>query len=436
MDNSISKLLGDDTLPAEMINALQEAFDKKVAEARKQAEVTVREEMAARYEHDKENLVEAMDRMLSDVVQKHAQEHGAAVSKFNEARTAFRKAVKENRKKYSIKLSEDSARSRQVMVEALRKEVIKLREQKKALVNEKLATADKLTKMKESLAKLYAKRIRKIDEFVVRQVSAEMKDFNQDHRALIETRVKLVSEGRKRLRETQARFVKEAARNVEKVINETLKREMTQLHEDLERNRQNMFGRRIFEAVAAEYLTSYMAEGTEIRKLQKTLESVKKDALEAKTKLNEAVKEGQIATRKARLAEDRATRNKILTEMLSNLRGEKRTIMEGMLETVKTDALRATFNKLLPVVLDETSSTRRGLSSSTATKRPLMEVNQKRPVSSVPSVNGNVNPQRNTSTVVTGDNQRATRLFESAQAETTDFNDDIAQVVRLAGIQK
>jgi len=121
---------------------------------------------------------------------------------------------------------------------------------------------------------------------------------------------------------------------------------------------------------------------------------------------------------------------------LSNLRGEKRTIMEGMLETVKTDALRATFNKLLPVVLDETSSTRRGLSSSTATKRPLMEVNQKRPVSSVPSVNGNVNPQRNTSTVVTGDNQRATRLFESAQAETTDFNDDIAQVVRLAGIQK
>ena len=46
---------------------------------------------------------------------------------------------------------------------------------------------------------------------------------------------------------------------------------MTQLHEDLENNRQNMFGRRIFEAVAAEFMTSYLAEGTEIRKLQSIL---------------------------------------------------------------------------------------------------------------------------------------------------------------------
>jgi len=69
MDNSISKLLGEDTLPPEIVTALQEAFDKKVAEATKQAESAVREEMARRYEHDKENLVEAMDRMLTDVVQ-------------------------------------------------------------------------------------------------------------------------------------------------------------------------------------------------------------------------------------------------------------------------------------------------------------------------------------------------------------------------------
>jgi hypothetical protein len=273
--------------------------------------------------------------------------------------------------------------------------------------------------MKESLAKMYAKRIRKIDEFVVRQVQAELKEFNQDHRSLVETRVKLVSEGRKRLRETQARFVKEAAKNVEKVVNEALKGEMTQLHEDLERNRQNMFGRRIFEAVAAEYLTSYLAEGTEIRKLQTTLESVKSEADDAKAKLNEALKEGQIATRKARLAEDRAVRNKMLSELLSNLRGEKRAIMEGMLETVKTPALRESFNKLLPVVLNETTR-------PTAQKRPLMEVAQRKTIA----------PAAASSTVVTGDNQRATRLFESAQAETTDFNDDIAQVVRLAGIQK
>jgi len=408
MDNSISKLLGEDTLPPEIVTALQEAFDKKVAEATKQAESAVREEMARRYEHDKENLVEAMDRMLTDVVQKHANEKNEAVTKFVEARSTFRKAVKENRKKYSSKLNENVEKSRKVMVEALRKEIQKLREQKKYLLDEKMKTANNLNTMKEGLAKMYAKRLRKIDEFVVRQVRKEMTDFNKDHRSLIETRMKLVTEGRKRLRETQARFVKEAAKNVEKVVNKALTHEMKQLHEDLERQRQNTFGRRIFEAVAAEYLTSYLAEGTEIRNLQNMLESTKKSETEAKTKLNEALKTSQIATRKARLAEENATRNKVMGELLSNLRGEKRIVMEGMLETVKTEALRGTFNKLLPVVLNETTKT---------------------------NVLKKAEPR---TSVVTGDNQRATRLFENAKAETetNEFNDDIAQVVRLAGIHK
>jgi hypothetical protein len=112
MDNSISSLLGEGTLPPEMVTALQEAFDKKVAEAQKLAETAVREEMARRYEHDKENLVEAMDRMLTDVVQKQANEHQTAVTKFVEARTAFRKAVKESRTKYDTKLNEGMTRSR------------------------------------------------------------------------------------------------------------------------------------------------------------------------------------------------------------------------------------------------------------------------------------------------------------------------------------
>ena len=408
----ISKLLGEGTLPPEMTSALQEAFDKKVAEAHKLAESAVRDEMARRYETDKENLVEAMDRMLTDVVQKHITEKNEAVAQFKEARQTFRKAVKESRQKYDNKLTESMTRSRSVVTEALRKEVQKLHEQKKALVAEKLLSAGKVEAMKESLAKMHVKRIKKIDEFVVRQVNKELTEFNADHKSLVETRVKLVTEGRKRLRETQTRFVKEAAKNVEKVVNESLKREMTQLHEDLERNRQNMFGRRIFEAVAAEYLTSYMAEGTEVRKLQNTLESVQKEATDTKVKLDEAVKNTQQATRKAHLAEDRAVRGKVMGELLSNLRGDKRTVMEGMLETVKTDSLRNTFNKLLPVILDEKNR-----------NAPL------KPVNTV----------RQTPTMVTGDNQRATRLFENARSETKEskeINEELAQVVRLAGIQK
>ena len=413
MDNNITQLLGGDKLPPEIASTIQEAFDKKVLEVREQAEMALREEFAKRYEHDKESLVEAIDRMLSDVIGRHEAEKVEAVGKFVEARTAFRKAVKEAKATYRIKLAEQNTASKNVVASKLREEVIKLREAKKAILAERLAYADKLAAVKESLTADHAKRLQKIDEFVIRQVSKELKEFLEDHQSLVATRVKLVSESRDRLRVAQSRFVKEAASKVEQMINETLKTEMTQLHEDLEKNRQNMFGRRIFEAVAAEFMTSYLAEGTEIAKLQTALKAKEQALTEAKGKLDEAVKDGQAATRKVRLAEDRAVRTKIMGELLTHLRGDKRKIMEGMLETVKTDSLRTSFNKLLPVVLDEAPR-------KAPVKKPLTEQAAARPAPS---------------TVVTG-GQRANRLAEAAEAEAFEFDPDIAQVIRLAGIQK
>lgn len=414
MDDNIKNLLGDGKLPAEIVGPLQEAFDKKVAEVRAQAEMSVREEFSRRYENDKNNLVEAIDRMLTDTIQKQESDKASAVAEFNEARTAFRRAVKESRRTFRKKLAEQTEASRTVVTNKLKEEILKLREQKKALTETRLSYADKLAAVKETLAADQTKRLKKIDEFVVRQVEKELKEFLVDHKALVRTRLKLVTEGKQRLRQTQTRFVKEAARKVERAINETLKSEMTQLHEDLERNRQNMFGRRIFESVAAEFMTSYLTEGTEIRKLQDVLESREKQLNEVSTKLNEAVKESQIASRKARLSEDRAVRTKVISELLTSLRGEKRKVMEGMLETVKTDALRGTFNKLLPVVLDETPG------KAQTTKKVLQETNRVE--------------RRGPSTVLTGDH-RANRLAEAAEAESMEINPELAQVVRLAGIR-
>ena len=411
MENMVTQLLGD-KLPPELANTLQEAFDKKVAEVREQTEAAVREEMARRYDHDKENLVEAIDRMLTDVVQKHETDKVAETTRFTEARTAFRKAIKESRKTFRAKLAEEVAASRAVVASKLKGEIQKLREAKKAILTDRLGYADRLTGVKESLAADHAKRVQKIDEFVVRQVEKELKEFQQDHKALVATRVKLVTESRQRLREVQSRFVKESAIKVEALVNQTLKAEMSQLHEDLERNRQNMFGRRIFEAVAAEFMTSYLAEGTEIRKLQNVLEAKEQALAGATAKLTETIKENQQATRKVRLAEDRAARTKIMSELLSNLRGDKRVIMEGMLETVNTASLRGSFDKLLPIVLDESARPKQ-----TAKKVPLTENKVEKP-----------------STVVTG-GQRANRLAEAAEAEALEIDPDIAQVIRLAGIK-
>ena len=414
MDN-ITKILGNDKLPPEIVNTLQEAFDKKVEEVREQTEMSMREEFSRRYDHDKNILVESIDRMLTDVVAKHTAEKVEAVKKMNETRNNYKKAIKESRKNFKTKLDEQSVVARAAVSSKLKEEVQKLREAKQAITQERMNYADKLSAVKESLAVDYAKRIKKIDEFVVRNIEKELKEFLVDHKALVVTRAKLVSESRKKLKETQSRFVKEAAKKVERKINETLGREMTQLHEDLEKNRQNMFGRKIFEAVAAEFMSSYLAEGTEIRKLQNVLESKETELSEAKGKLTEAQKESQIFSRKVKLAEDKASRTKIMSELLSNLRGEKRQVMEGMLETVRTEALRESFNKLLPVVIDETVRS----NSKPTTKTALQ---------------GERN--RTQSTVVTGGNRSSSRLAEAIEMEVDSIDPDLAQVIRLAGLTR
>lgn len=417
MDKTLAELLEATGLSTEIVASLQEAFDKKVAEAREEAEMSMREEFARRYEHDKGQLVEAMDRMLTDVVSKHEESKAAEVSQFVEARDAFRTAVAESRQHYKTKLKEHIGLTRNFAVEQLTKEAAALRAERKSLGEAKTKIKAELNSLRESAAQQQADRLKKIDEFVVRQVSKELKEFGEDHRALVETRVKLVTEGRNKLKEMQDKFIKTSAEKVETMVNESLKREMTQLHEDLERNRQNMFGRRIFEAVAAEYMTSYLAEGTEVRKLQTMLEGKDAELTETKQKLDEVEQKTEVARRKAALAEGKAIRSQTMSELLSNLRGEKRAVMEGMLESIKTENLRTAFNKLLPVVLNE--NTRKQAANPNGAKKLMEErAPEKRVVE------------------VTGDH-RTNRLYESAQVESeVETDSDIAQVVRLAGIQK
>lgn len=415
MDNTLAKILGESGLSEELIASLQEAFDKKVADQREQVEETIRAEFAARYEHDKGTLVEAMDRMLSDVVEKTEAQKAEEIAKLNEARQKYATAIKEARTHYRSKLKEHVGLSTTFVSTQLAKNLKSLAEARVKLSIKQGKLDEQFEAVKAEVAEQNAARLKKIDEFVVRQVSRELNEFKQDQRALVETRVKFVAESKKKLSETQKRFVKESAAKVDNFITESVKREMTQLHEDLERNRQNSFGRRIFEAVAAEFMTSYLAEGTEIRNLQNVLESKEQELASAKGKLNEAVKALEGVHRKVKLAEDRAVRGKVMNELLSNLRGEKRAVMESMLETTKTEHLRGAFDKFLPVVLNE------GVKKPQATKTVLSETKAQ---------------PRRVVTSVTGD--KANRLTETAQIETEvemdDSNDMIAQVVRLAGI--
>lgn len=469
MDNGLKALLESGILNEETKTALEEAWNAKLEEVRAsvrgEVETQVREELSARFENDKSNLVEAMDRMLTDAVKKYASESAMATKSLNEERVKLANAIKEARASYKAKaeqhtqmlesfvlnqlkdelaeLSEDHRAIQEQRVKLAKEisevkasydaqlaehmqklqnfvmtklggELAKVRSQEKALAESKVEAAKKLREHRTALNEQTAARINKLEGFVLEQLTKELKELEEDKDALVKARVQLVAESKQKLDETKKAFIARASKLVESTVESHLRRELTQLKEDIKSARENLFGRRLFEAFQAEFMTSYLSEGSEVKKLSAQLNEAKEALAKANAVLNEKNDQIVQAARRAKLAEERATRVKTMNELLAPLSKEKRVVMEELLETVKTGSLKEAFQKYLPTVLSEGKATSQG-------RRVLSET---APVTEKKTV------------AVTGN--RNNRLAESARAEEGAQSKSEAEIVelrRLAGIE-
>ena len=100
MIDAISKLVESGAISEDVQKSISEAWDSKVKENRESVSAELREEFAKRYEHDKANMVEAIDKMMTEKL-------SGEISKFIEDRKALAQekiAYKENVGKHSAKL--------------------------------------------------------------------------------------------------------------------------------------------------------------------------------------------------------------------------------------------------------------------------------------------------------------------------------------------
>ena len=315
MAEALKELLESDLLDDNTKASIQEAWDNNIAEAKEAIASELREEFANRYDSDKAQLVEAMDNMLNDTIK-------AEIEEFNEER----KGLLQARVDYKTAIKSHTEALNQFVMDSLKGEINELREDR----NQQFSNFNKL------------------EGFVLKQLAGEIAEFNDDKKSLAEAKVKLVTEGRAKLEEAKAKFIKRSAKTVEAVIEKVLRNEMTQLREDIKSARENNFGRKIFESFAAEYMTSYLAEGTEIRKLNRNIEEQQKSI----NTLTEAKESAEITSKKL---QGKINRDKVMGELLGPLAKAKREIMEELLESVQTKNLKGSFQKYLPAVLNETA---------------------------------------------------------------------------------
>ena len=368
IDEILSESVG---LSEETRSQIAGLWEAKISEAREEVAATLREEFARKFEHDKGVLVESMDRFLTDKVRVELEEFADDKRKLVTERIA-----------YKSKIVQHTGMLNKFITETVAKEMREFYSEKKT--------------MKENFKKL--------ENFLLKQLAEEIREFRLDKKSLVEQKVKMVTEGKQKLQETKVQFIKRAATIIESNIEKTLQSEINQFKDDIRIARENDFGRKIFESVAAEFMTSHLNEGTELKKLQKVLES--KD-MQIKT-ISESVKKNKSIMEnldtKLKATQDLVERQKVMNELLAPLSKDKKAVMKELLESVQTKSLQTTYNKYLPSVLNEAI--------------------ERKPAA--------IKPQLNEATLSANTGNRA-RVAQNGDAEDSS---DLQKILSLAGIRK
>jgi hypothetical protein len=256
---------------------------------------------------------------------------------------AEKQALAEDRVKFQAKIKESATKFNDFMITKLAEEIGELRNDRKAHNN----------------------GLEKLEKFIVRALAEEITEFAQDKKDLVETKVRLVSEARTKLESLKARFVKESADKMSKAVAGHLKKELTQLHEDIKVARENNFGRRIFEAYAAEFGNTHLSENAEVRKLKLQIDQKTQQLGEATKIVQKAKTLVESKEKEIRMIKESNERANVMEELLSPLNKEKQDVMKNLLESVQTSRLKGAYEKYLPAVLaDTTSRTRKVISES------------------------------------------------------------------------
>ena len=326
MLDALQSLFENEALSEDVRAELQEAWDTKIKENRQQVTAELREEFAQKYEHDKSTMVEAIDAMLSERL---AEE----IAEFAEDRQQLAEA----KAKYAVAMRENADLMKTFVVEQLQGEIQELHADKKA--------------MAENYAKL--------EEFVVEALAGELAEFHEDKKDLAETKVRLVKEAKEHLAKVKTNFVEKSAKAVSETVDKALRNEIGQLKEDIDEARQNDFGRKLFEAFASEYTSSYLNENSETAKLLKVMSAKDKQLAEAKSAAEKAIKLAESQQHANKKLMEATRRERTINTLVAPLSKDQRDIMTDLLESVQTDRLEKSFNKYLPSVIDGNTPAKR-----------------------------------------------------------------------------
>ena len=316
----ISKLVESGAISEDVQKSIQEAWDSKIKENKEVVGAELREEFAKRYDHDKANMIEAIDKMMTEKLSEE-------ISKFIEDR----KALAQEKITYKENVGKHSAKLQEFIMKKLAEELKELHTDRKG-VHENFS---------------------KLEGFVVNALAKEIKEFHADKKGVVETKVKLVAEAKKQMAKLKETFIQKSAKVVQEAVTKKLAEEIKQLKEDISKAREQNFGKKIFEAYASEYQASYLNEKSETSKLMKVVDETALKLAGAEKAVKEKDAVIKTAEAQARRQAGLMERKEKMADLLKPLGKAKGEVMAQLLESVQTGQLQASYDKYLPHVMSD-----------------------------------------------------------------------------------
>ena len=319
LDKTLQPLIESGIINEDTKVALTEAWESRLMEARQEIRAELREEFAQKHEHDKQQMVDALDRMVTESLTAELQE-------FQQEK----RALHEDRVRTKRQLVEHASNFNDFMVTKLAEEITELRsDRQRAMENQQ-----------------------KLENFIVHALAREVREFAQDKQAVVEAKVKLVTEGKRQLEELKQQFIAESSTRLSQAVAGQLVTELRQLKEDIKIARENNFGRRLFEAFAGEFSVTHLNERAETRKLLKQIATRDEQLQEAHALIAKAEKLVEHKEREVRIIKESNVRERVMSELLGTLNEDRASTMKSLLESVQTSKLKNAFDKYLPSVLN------------------------------------------------------------------------------------
>lgn len=181
----------------------------------------------------------------------------------------------------------------------------------------------------------------KVGEYLENEMSELKEDIERFRDLEAEYADKLV-EAKGEMAEELKQDISQLIENIDAFLEIRLKSELQELKEDIQTQKQNLFGRRIFEAFAEEYINSYADEDSAYDSLRETEE-----------RLENTTEQLKITESNYQKLQRKVT----MQEVLSPLSGRQREVMEAILKNVETSQLEEGYNTFIGRVIRETDVT-------------------------------------------------------------------------------